>query len=228
MAIQLVLREDQLEALSVIRDLGSESLQAIIDKISNLSPPPIRPAELRKALSPILVNAPGKIEIVIEQLLSLYTLRRQRRISAAEIVEGLNYGIESARNRWDENQLAKWQAIQQQLLHLFDIPNIWLAVKSLDLSYDYSKLLQSVKILTDIRPVYNADASQIEGSVVSYTLRISYDSRDGNKSISIALDENDVRSLLEVSERALKKSQTAKRFMIEKGNVNAFICGEEE
>lgn len=228
MAIQLVLREDQLDALSVVRDLGSDCLKVIIDTLYSLSPPPIRPADLRKALDPILQDSPDKIEIVIEQLLSLYTLRRQRRISASEIVEGLNYGIETARQKWNENQLATWKSLQPQLLLLFDIPNIWLAVKSLDLSYDYSNLLQSAKILTDIRPLYNEDASQIEGSVISYTLRISYDSRAGNKSISIALDENDVRSLLEASERALKKASTAKKFMAEKGNVNVFICGEEE
>jgi hypothetical protein len=228
MAVKLILREDQLYALSVIRDLGPECLQSINDKISAVSPSPIKPAELRTALLDVLPDSPEKVEIILEQLLSLYTLQRQSGINASEVVEGLTNGIESAENQWSESEFAKWKDIQPQLKSLFDIQNIMSVAKSLDLAYDYSKLLQSVKILTDIRPVYNVDATEIQGSVISFTLRIRYDSREGNKNISITLDESDVRNLIKASKRALKKAETAKRFITERSNTNAFICGEEE
>ncbi|MFX0202706.1 MAG: hypothetical protein ACFFCW_41915 [Candidatus Hodarchaeota archaeon] len=228
MAVQLLLRPDQLKGLSVIRDLGPECIQIIVDKISSCSPPPIKPSKLRQVFNSILKDDADKVDLVIEQLLSLYSLQRQRRLTPTETLEGINYGINSARDRWSDDDLSKWKEIESQFLNLLDVQNIWLCVKSLDLSYDYSKLLRSAKIITDIRPVYSEDASQIHGAVISYTLRLSYESREGNGTISIALDEDDVRNLLETSKRALKKAETAKKFMVEKGETTAFICGEEE
>lgn len=229
MAIQIILRKEQLRGLAVIRDLGPERIQSIVEKLANIDHPILRPSKLRLLLEELIPDRLHEIDIIVEQLLSLYTLRRQRDIDANTLLEGLWHGIvNSTDDQWGKTEISEWKAIQPQLQQLFSLEAVWTIVKTLNLSYDYANLLQGIKILTDIRPVFDKDATEIQGSVVSYTLRISFDSRDENKSLSIALDENDVRRLLEVSKRALKKAETAKRFMNEQTGKTTFICGEED
>ncbi len=78
MPVQVRLRQDQLRELSIIRDLGAETIQTIIDKITKLDPPPILLSELQKVFKDILSSqSAGEIDAVMGQVLSLYTLRRE-------------------------------------------------------------------------------------------------------------------------------------------------------
>ena len=97
---------------------------------------------------------------------------------------------------------------------------------TLDLMYEYENLLQSARVVTDIRPVFSQDATWIEGSVVSHTLRLRYDSTEGDHSISIAVDESDIRELERQCRRALLKAQTARTLMVEQAKVPTVISGD--
>ena len=98
--------------------------------------------------------------------------------------------------------------------------------KALELRYDYANLLESSRMITDLRPVYNEDANQIEGVVVSFTLRLEFIDIDGRHGMSIALDESDVRTLLWECERAIQKARTAKARM-DQAQISASISGEK-
>ena len=99
--------------------------------------------------------------------------------------------------------------------------------KALYLAYEYANLLQSVKILTDLRPVFNEGGDDIDGAVVSYTLRLYYDNPEGNHSLSVAFDEQDIQNLHKECERALTKAKTVKR-MVEQGMAKpVMIAGED-
>ncbi len=227
MPIKLILHDDNLEDLAVLRDLGAESIKLIIDKIKKLSPPPLKPLDLHRALKEILPERTTEIEIIFRPLMFLYNLRRKRNISVEELIDGLSYSITLAKNRWDEDKISEWNKLKPLFQELFSLPEIWTVVKALDLAYDYTHLLRNIKILTDIRPVYNEEATEILGAVVSHTLRLYYDSSEGTISLSIALDEEDVENLLDSCTRALEKAKTAQRFMREKGDIDTFLCGEE-
>ena len=82
--------------------------------------------------------------------------------------------------------------------------------KALDLSYDYANLLQTTRIVTDIRPIFDNDVTKIDAAVVSFTLRLSYDNTEGNHGLSIAMNQADVKALREQCDRALKKSALAR------------------
>jgi len=228
MTIQLKLTKEQIEDLSIIRDLGAETIQKIIDKFSNLAPPPIHPSDLLPALNDILPGDLDKMDKIFNQLMYFCIFRRQRNLNEQDLLKGLLNAITTGKPRWSKEEVSQWQKLEPQLQELFSLKNIWTVVKALDLSFDYNNLLQKIKILTDIRPVFNEDASDIRGSVISYTLRLYYDSLEGSKSLSISLDKDDIEQLLELCERALKKSETAKNFM-QKSDIKAtYICGEEK
>jgi len=96
------------------------------------------------------------------------------------------------------------------LIRLLKCRPVRLAATAIELSYDYANLVRNVRILSDIRPLYDEEAEKIEGAVISHTMRLHYDSADGEHELSLAMDEKDISNLMEQCKRALKKSQTAK------------------
>jgi hypothetical protein len=226
MAFRLLLQPDQLDDLSIIRDLGAEKIQSIGDAFTNLTPPAIRPSDLRRALRDVFPDDPLKADIVLRQIMSLYTLKRQRDLSVDDLLDGLQHGI--AAGPWTPEQISQWRDLQPKLRILFSLTTVQAVVKVLDLSYDYTNILQNVNILTDIRPIFNEEASIIEAAIVSFTLRLYFTSLEGSKSLSVALDEEDVNKLLQSCKRALDKAKTSKEFMRNNGIERTLICGEEE
>jgi hypothetical protein len=228
MSIQLVLKAEQLEALCIIRELGNITIEKIVKGFSQLKPPPMRPRELRKALADILPDlSPDNIRSVVSQLMSIYALKRQHHLSNKELLDGLLYGFRNA--KWTDEQIACWRAVEPQLDELFSLGPIATVVKTLELSFDYENVFYNSKIITDIRPIFNENASKIEGILVSYILRLYYDSADGNnKNMSIALDQTDVENLLQACERALKKAKTAKEFTQSSGIQGIVISEDDE
>ena len=225
MPVQLVLRSKQLQDLAVIRDLGNSKIQAVIDKLSSIEPAPMRPYDLHRAILDILSTRDA--DILMRQLIPLYTIRRQRDLSAKDLIESLSSGISKAAPPWNEEQISRWKALEETLHKLFSLSIVWTVIKAMDLSFDYPQLLQNIKIMTDIRPIFNEEASEIQGSIITYTLRIYFDSIGGSESLSIAMDENDVKKLKKICERALNKAQTAKSFMQKADIKRTVISGEE-
>jgi hypothetical protein len=228
MRIHLFIKREQLQALGTIRDLGTEKIKAIVQRLSEIEPPPMRPSELQERIADLLTEKPEAADTLIGQMLSLYTLMSERGLAADQLLEGLRYGIRVSDYGWSETDISKWQEMEPQLKELFSLPAVMTVVKTLDLSFDFENLLQNSKIITDIRPVFNAKASEIHGAIVSFTLRLYYDSVGGSNSLSIALDENDVIRLRDVCQRALDKAQTAKIFMSNSGINQTLISGGEE
>ena len=227
MPAQLGLQSEDIYDLSIIRDLGAETIQTIIDKLSSLYPPPFRPSDLHQALNNILPDRSNEVDSVMRQLMFLYNIRRVRTLSVKDLLEGLLYDITTADQRWTNEEITRWKALEPQLSNLFSLQNVSTIVKALNLAYDYADILQNVKILTDIRPVFKEDASDILGAIVSFTLRLYLDGREGSKSLSIALDKEDVEKLKQICERALEKAKTAKSFMHKNNIQRTFIFGEE-
>lgn len=230
MAIRLTLRAHQLKGLAAIRDLGAEGIQSIIEKFEKLQTTPLRPIEVHQVLEEILPDHKDALETVTQQLMSLYALLRQRSLDADTVLEGLQYGIDHAPEdqRWEERKLAEWRELQPQLKNLLSLRKLWLVAKALDLAYEYANLLQSARILTDIRPVFNENGDEIEGTVISHTLRLYYDNPEGIHSLSVALDKEDIEAIHENCERALRKAEAAKCLMIEKAEKPTIVSGEDE
>jgi hypothetical protein len=59
-----------------------------------------------------------------------------------------------------------------------------------------------------------------------HTLRLRYDSTEGDHSISVAMDEADVQELKRQCERSLLKAQTARDLMKEKTQLPIVISGD--
>lgn len=230
MPTQLWLSRQQLSDLQIIRDLGSSVLSSLVRHLQGLPEPILRAADLREQFAICLGEKKDVAENIVRQVLSLLGLQRQRNLKIDDIFEGLLFGIEHAEKSWSRDDILAWDAVAPAFRDLLVHPRVRVVVKSLDLSFEYANLLQSARIVTDIRPVYddNFDSPKIEAAVVSYTLRLRYTSSDEDQSLSIALDEDDVVELLRQCQRARTKALMARELVQGKAGIPTIISGKAE
>lgn len=71
---------------------------------------------------------------------------------------------------------------------------------------EFGRVFCDGRILTDIRPVFGADASMApRAAAIVHTLRITYHEGDAHNEFFVALDTDDLRQLRSLIDRAIKK-----------------------
>ncbi len=224
---QLRLHSSQVADLAEIRDTPLETLAAITERLRNASTRPMRPKELHREIAEVLgAEKSEAANKIMRPLLALQAIIHQRRLQPDEAIEAVRLALSAANPPWEPGQLERWCQVEAAFKQLLTAPAVRLVSITLDLMYEHENLLQSVRVVTDIRPVFNEDGDRIDGSVVSHTLRLRYDSTEGDHSISIAMDEADIRELERQCKRALLKAQTARVLMAEKAEVPTVISGD--
>ena len=210
MALQLRLPPAQIADLVRIREIPKSELALLVESVAAVTAHPLRYESLKKLFETRLPEQPpSHVESLARQLLQLRGLVRQRDIAVSEVVAAIPDAIRVAGTAWSTAEIDKWFSISDELIGLIGCPPVRMVSSALDLSYDYANLLQTIRVITDIRPIFSESADSIDGAVVTYTLRLKYDSRDGDHSLSIAVDTADIRRLLDQCVRALKKAEVA-------------------
>jgi len=225
MATQIRLGPTQLSELRILRDLSPARVQDVIQKIEQCDPPPLTSDELGAIFREAFDDGPEIAESLLNQVISLASLERQRNLTADDVLHGLLYGVRTSEYPWTEDELSRWHSVEPELRRLLEHPRIWRVAKALDLSYDFAHLIQEARIMSDIRPIFDREATRLEAAVVSFTLRLRYDSINGNHGISIAMNNADIESLRDECDRALRKARVASDAMNDKAQIRTIISG---
>lgn len=216
MSGQIQLEENQIQGFEIFLKLGEKRIQSIIREIHSSAISLLEPEDLQDAIQRVIQDLNEDSRIITNQLMYLYNIKRASGIDAKELLNALESSIKNAENPWEISKINELKKLEPTLVDLFSISKISYIVKAISLSFDYTNLAQSIKILTDIRPVYNEDAKEIVGEVITHTLRLYYQGMEGQKSISITLDTEDIKMLGKSCKRALTKERTAQLFMKDK------------
>lgn len=180
--------------------LGSTSLQQVAESLSRAEA--FRTESLIDVASDVI--GPDAAKLLIKLLLSIQGTVRRFGAEVSDIIDSLKDSLDEA---GDEHE--PFKAEFDALSRLLSTNAIRRAAKAIELSYDYANLLRNARIITDLRPLFDDDVTKIEGSIVSYTLRLHYDSADGEHDVSLALDQRDIKNLKDQCERALLKATLA-------------------
>jgi len=213
MSTHMQLSENQIRDFQVIRDLGAEALSKVSNHVESLTGTALlNPDKLLSVIKGNLESNGPTADSLMRQALSLNGLMRQTEMSPSEVLAGISAAIERDSD-WSPDEIASWDAIEPEFCKLLGLNAFRIAAATIDLSYEYANLFRNGRIITDIRPIFTEDASAIQGAVISFTLRLRFDSVDGGHELSIALDQGDVANLMQQCQRALVKSQTARGAM---------------
>lgn len=225
MAAKLKLHSSQIADLEAVRDIGSPNLRLLIEQLNHLNPVPLRIEKLLNTAYEVFPNR-KLAESTIRQAVSIRGLGRQSGLSVDEVIQSLQDAI-GALSEWTAVQKQTWNGILPIFRELVATNAVRLVATTIDLSYEYANLFRRARVVTDIRPLYNDEGTTIEGSVISHTMRLRYDTANGDHSLSIAMDESDIKVLMVQCERALLKARTAKTAMTAIG-VPTTVTGEND
>jgi len=207
MAGQLRLSDTQLSDLRSISELNVKSLQSILERLLELTPPPMYAEEVRRVFLDELPDRPQLVDTLQRQVLGLAGLQYRSNVPPDALIEVLRSSLEAT---FKPEEIDGWKAIQSVFRDILASQAIRTVVKSLELTYDYANLVQSTNVITDIRPVFDDGADHVIGAVVSFTLRLTFENGNNVQSLSLAIDAEDVEKLRDQCDRALKKAETGR------------------
>lgn len=210
--------------LRLIGQITPEQVDAVRDSLSAATDRIERPEQL-------VVIASQKIDLevaeaIVRQLLQLQNAARRTGYSVEELTEIQSRQLESNFPS-GSNELSLLLPGLAILNKLSSVQAIARTAKAIELSYDSDNLLQRTRILTDVRPLFTEDAQSVDGAIVAHTLRLRYDSAGVDHELSLALDNSDLRRLIQDCERALLKEQTAQNKLCRPANVPSMIVQED-
>lgn len=114
-----------------------------------------------------------------------------------------------------EDEASRLAAADRILTLATETPGLKLQYKASKLSDERGPHLEAVEIVTDIRPIYNETAGQIEGAfpVTLLNLCINDPSSDDDQSVRVEISEAVLSELILKAQRAVQKIATAKQFL---------------
>lgn len=92
---------------------------------------------------------------------------------------------------------------------------VQLHARAMSLLYDEERTLSGARLVTDIRPIFNDSGDSADNFIVVNHLRIRYQENFTSRTISIALDEDDIEALASLAKRAKRKTEFLKRLVLE-------------
>ena len=115
---------------------------------------------------------------------------------------------------------------KERLKKLLDIEALKIQSKVLDLQASNERSFCSLKIITDIRPVFGLEIKGgIKESIIQHTMQISYhenEARGEHKTFYLVIDKNGLKSIRDALDRAEEKQSILEK-TIESMNINNFI-----
>lgn len=102
---------------------------------------------------------------------------------------------------------------KELLYRLLDSETVLASTKCERLKNEYDSKFESIKMITDLRPIFSEDASKICHTAVVHTMDLSIIKNDEVLSHFISLDDADIETIFCALERAKQKSITLKKFI---------------
>lgn len=169
---------------------------------------------------------------VLDGLTALRGLMGRFEYGEEQVVAGIIASLEvNAPDRWRKLYQDKWIAAKDKIsaaLKLI-VPESPLALieKARELTYAHEHVLTDVRLITDMRPVFNTAGDQVQTTVITHVLAIDYQDGPIQKRIEFALDAADVAKLRRISERSQRKAASL-RSSFEKLSWSLIIPGSPE
>lgn len=222
------LSEEHIESLSQIKDIPPELIKEFSVALDKVDPVPITAKELTKIAIKVLGESLEKQSQELSlQLLALYNLKQNYRLTSEQTIEIINNALENSECDWEEDGFDKWKLVSHELKNALE-KNIYSTIlKTNGLARDYQNLLGGVRIISDVRPVFDDQADYLMGTFISHKLRIDFRTEDQNNTIEINMDNEDVELLLEACKRALKKASILKRTFNDNLKLSSVVIGEK-
>jgi hypothetical protein len=168
---------------------------------------------LTRAVRSVDQISPKDAQSISEALRSLYRARGNTALPGREFVDEVVKSINESSSE-DLLQIAESsETNKQRLTRLFEIEAFLLVAKAGSVMTDHDKVFRDARVLTDIRPVFDETPHSTQAMTIVHNLKIHYHQGDQHRELYVALDAQDVQSLIDALERAKKKAEVIKAIL---------------
>jgi hypothetical protein len=216
-------------------------LPTVAEDISTVTPG-VGLLDAARIIAEKTANSPDDMHRTLWTIWNLHHLADSVRIPPADLPEALVVALEKyAPATWKDENLEEWREAAPEvaafLRQLTPEHPLIVGRKAEQLAYLHQNLLFSAKLVTDVRPVFDAPAQRILEALVLHTLFLEYHDGEQHRRIAVALDADDVAQLRRLCDRAELKAATLKAAMAntkwptavvgEKWTSGRAVCQEE-
>lgn len=210
----ITIPEKHRESLVALLTLEDRDFQSVKDALSKISPTAaLDGQEFRDELINQIKSVDRSEAVKItDALLSLYgavsSVIKPKADPISELVEAMR---ESPDERLRELVTQDETRIRSCLSELLGSKNLYFGMKAASLVIENEANYIDARIITDIRPIFDATVSSLpQFAVLVHTLRLGYIQGGKYRDFRIALDGKDIDDLIEVLQRAREKRKSLK------------------
>lgn len=145
----------------------------------------------------------------VETVWRLCAVRSRFELAADEFVAELGKSLtEFDASCWTDADKQNWNVSKEALKRLLGSQTAFsVSVKALELLTEQPLWLRASRIVTDMRPVFDDSASQLNGMALVHTLVLRCQEANTARDLHVALDDADIDALRDQLERARRKSK---------------------
>ena len=143
---------------------------------------------------------------LVRLLAMLYAVRDRERVEPSDFL----LEVERAARATNRPELVDpgvdWPSIRARIGRLLQSESLGVTAKAFDVLSEHERMFCGARVLTDMRPIFASSTNRPpQAFVLVHELRISYHEGDELKSVYIAMDSDDIRSLRDILARASEK-----------------------
>lgn len=197
-------------ALHAVLYADPHNIQQIVDYLLKATPKP-DVEDLAEDCSRQTEVSPSLVEAVLALSINFNRILRQLPEREESLPEAITAGIErSDFPGWDEEAKNRWSERDQILRPLWQRDGVVATMaKARELLLDVQSVLRQSKVLTDVRHIYNRDATNVDGALILHTLSVEYVEGDNVKDLHLTLSSGDVEHLIKQLQRAQQKARVS-------------------
>jgi hypothetical protein len=213
--VSLVIPDEALPDLRRIADVDSKDFDALLHVLGETGPALTRAQfENKIAGKPLLPNK-DDISAILRAAIAFYRLKESHKFTAQGAAEAIAKSDLVAKSL----PVDKIEILRKRLTSLLGFDkSLGVTAKANDVMTEHERVFCSVRILSDIRPVFGEDKEQASGAVVIHNLKIGFHQNGKHKELYFALDTRDIEMLRTAIERASRKT-TALASILRKSEV---------
>jgi hypothetical protein len=148
------------------------------------------------------------LERVFTFAISIDTLKRAMDKPEDEIVELVSKTLEQSDvNGFDKSEWAERKTFLAKILRTDGVVEVM--SKARELLYEFQSLLISSAVLTDVRHIYNSEATEVFGGLILHCLCLDYRENNEPRQIHLTMSDSDVDNLIKQLERSKSKAKIA-------------------
>jgi hypothetical protein len=203
-------------AIRRLVDLGVEGVRQLTEALQQvgplLAPWAVKARLLQKRLANP-VDVADLTSILENGIQTIVRARFENKLDANAAFDVVTDALSTAdKELWPESYRARWLEVRTEVVRLLSLSALELEFEAQSVVMARSNWIHGVRILSDVRPLFDGSGTTHKGNLLTNTLELQYSDGDQAHTIYFALDPIDLNHLLDEIEKTRKQQLAIESF----------------